>query len=131
MIMIGKNTKSDLKLVFTQSGKIRHVPKDIAHLDEGSILESMNLPNGEVIENFNFTATIRPKRWVSTRAGASIYFEDVNDPFVYRMTQKGLFQLLTLLCDKSENVGLVSGGISGLFTFSGSGNILTINVYGG
>jgi len=134
--IIGRNEDSNLVLCFTSDGRIasvltRHAKKTPEEIREIMAPEfGVDVQDIAVIRNFTFTATLVPDRWATTREGCSIYFEDIDSPHVYRMTQRGLYELLDHLIAKDGSVAITEKGISGLFTFEAKGATLTITLYG-
>jgi len=137
MIRIGLNESSELKVGITDRGEFFIVRAELIELCGGSnekIAKYIKENDGaqcEILDNFTFSATIYPKDWRVGRSSGNIIFLDAHDPtFRYRMTQRGVFQLLGTIID--GNVDVITGeGLNGLFTFDGSGGILTIKVFEG
>ena len=134
MIRIGKNEDSDMKIAVGDDASIWPVPPQLAremtNVQIAAYYEQEEGKRCEVLDNFNFTATIIPVSWYAHSESGTIVFEDESDPFVYIMTQRNLLGLLQMII--RGYVQPTNRGLSGLFTFDRLGNTgrLTINAIG-
>ena len=132
MIRIGKNEDSSLKVAVGEDATMWPVPPHIAkgktNAQIAAYYEESRGARCEVLDNFNFTATIMPSYWEAHRESGIVVFRDRSDPFIYKMTQRNLLELLRAIID--GRVEVVNGGLYGLFTFGIHGNRkrLTLNV---
>ena len=134
MIRIGRNEDSKMKVAVGEDASIWPVPLMISrgrtNVQIAAFYEEEKGVRCEVLDNFNFTATIIPDYWETGRESGTIVFKDASDPFVYRMTQRNLLGLLQMII--RGYVEPTNRGLQGLFTFDrlGDKGKLTINAIG-
>ena len=84
---------------------------------------------GRVMDNIVFSARVIPVSHSTSRSGGSVYMKDVDDGYVYRMTQVSLHGLLMAII--IGEVTLRNGYFDGLFTFRAISDELAVDVYTG